>query len=143
MSAVETNDILLNALIVIIAALISGLVGVYVSNSDFKEAENKRAKRKVLQQLMANRFNINREGFVEALNQIFVVYFDAPDVLKALNEFHEYTMETNRTTNVANQKLLKLFKAMCTNVGVQIPATDDFFMRPFNVQMGVELPHNR
>lgn len=130
--SLSTNEIAINALLVIIAALISGLAGVMISNRYFNKTENRRAKLKVLQQLMANRFNTNREAFAEALNQVFVVYHDAPEVLTALNEFHEYITRANKTAEVAHQKLLKLYQAMCKQVDLNT-VTDDFLLRPFTV----------
>jgi hypothetical protein len=85
---------------------------------------------------MGNRFNINREGFVEALNQVFIVYYDAPEVLLALNEFHEYLSGT-RVPEVVDQKLLKLFRAMCKDVNMEITLTDNFFLKPFTVPMTI------
>jgi hypothetical protein len=134
--SLSINYIAINALLVIVAALISGLVGVIISNRDFKKTETRRIKLKVLQQLMGNRFNINREGFVEALNQVFIVYYDAPEVLLALNEFHEYLSGT-RVPEVVDQKLLKLFRAMCKDVNMEITLTDNFFLKPFTVPMTI------
>ncbi len=125
------NETVVNVLIVIVAALISGLLGVVISNRDYRKSEIKRAKLNVLQQLMANRFNIRREGFIEALNQAFVVFYDAKEVLSALDEFHEYTLSANRTDELGNQKLLRLFKAMCKDVRIETTLTDNFFLRPF------------
>jgi hypothetical protein len=130
--SVSLNEIVINSLIVIVAALISGLLGVLISNRDFKKTENRRAKLEVLQQLMANRFNTNREGFAEALNQVFVVYYDAPGVLTALNEFHEYITLSTKTAGIADQKLLKLYKAMCKEVNMNT-VTDKFLLRAFQV----------
>jgi hypothetical protein len=118
---------------ILVSALLSGLLGVLISNWYHNRNEIKRAKLKVLQQLLGNRYNVKREGFTEAINQVFVVFYDSREVLTALKAFHEDSLSTNRTQDVSNQKLLDLFKAMCKHLHIETePLTDNFFLQPFN-----------
>ena len=72
---------------ILIAALLSGLVGVGVSTWYHQRNEIRRAKLQVLQQLVGNRNDIRGQKFTEALNQIFVMFYDSQDVLLALKAF--------------------------------------------------------
>ena len=58
----------LDILIIVIAALLSGLVGVGISNWYHNRNENRRIKRHVLQQLLGNRYDLRGQLFTEALN---------------------------------------------------------------------------
>lgn len=128
-----SSDFEWTLLSILASALLSGLLGVLISNWYYKRNETKRAKRMVLQQLVGNRFNVRGEAFIDAINQTFVVFYDSKEVLTALKAFHEYSMSNNRIDDIANQKLLDLFKAMCKHLNIETdPLTDNFFLRPFN-----------
>lgn len=127
-----SSDFEWTLLSILASALLSGLLGVLISNWYHKRNEIRRAKLMVLQQLMGNRFNVRREAFIDAINQTFVVFYDSKEVLIALKAFHEYSMSNNRIDDIANQKLLDLFKAMCKHLNIETePLTDNFFLRPF------------
>lgn len=120
---------------ILVASLLSGLLGVGISTWYHQRNEIRRTKLRVLQQLLGNRHDIKGQLFTEALNQVFVIFYDAQDVLVALKAFHEVTMITQKTTDLANQKLLDLFKAMCENLKINpAPLTDTFFLQPFNIK---------
>jgi hypothetical protein len=83
---------------------------------------------------MGNRFDILEDKFTEALNRVFIVFYDAPEVITALKGFHEVTLGV-KTPELSNQKLLELFKAMLKNVAINpYPLTDTFFLQAFNVK---------
>lgn len=120
---------------VIVSALLSGLIGVLISNWYFRKLEVRRIKIGVLKQLLGNRNEIVGQPFTEALNQVFIVFNDDSEVLSALKFFHEVTLNPHRTTDMSNQKILDLFKAMCRHLGIKIePLTDNFFIQPFNIR---------
>lgn len=117
---------------IVVSALFSGLLGIGISNRYHKSNEVRRAKLKVFQQLMGNRFDIKSNAFIEALNQTFVVFYDSKEVISALKAFHEDAMSANRSTAVSNQKLLELFKSMSKHLHIKTePLNDNFFMVPF------------
>ena len=68
---------------VIIAALLSGLIGVLISNYYYQRNEDRRLKLQVLQQLYGNRYDCLGERYTEALNQIPMVFHNSEKVLKA------------------------------------------------------------
>jgi len=122
----------LTVLSILASALLSGLLGVWVSNRSHKLYEIKQAKLKVLQQLMGSRYKVNGKEFLGALNQVAVVFCDSKEVLTALNTVAEDTMMPNRNGNLSNQRLLVLFKAMFKNLGINPePLTDNFFLIAF------------
>lgn len=121
--------------IVLISSLVSGLLGVGISTWYHQRNEIRRAKLQVLQRLFGNRNDLLGQLFTEALNQVFVVYYDSHEVLVALKTFHEVVIGGQKTTDLANQKLLDLFKAMCKHLKIETePLTDNFFLQPFNVR---------
>ena len=120
---------------ILAASLLSGVLGVGISTWYHHRNEIRQTKLQVLQQLLGNRHEIKGQLFTEALNQVFVIFYDAQDVLVALKAFHEVTMSAQKTTDLANQKLLDLFKAMCKNLKINPqPLTDNFFLQPFNIK---------
>ena len=58
--------------LIIISSLLSGLIGVIVSNKYYHKNEIRRAKLQVFQQLLGNRHDLKGQSFTEALNKIFV-----------------------------------------------------------------------
>ena len=120
---------------ILISGFVSGLLGVGISTWYHQRSETRRTKLQVLQQLLGNRNDVKGEKFTEALNQIFPIFSDSKDVLLALKAFHEITINPARTTELANQKLLDLFKAMCEHLNVDPgPLTDNFLLQAFNIK---------
>jgi len=76
-------------MLIIISSLLSGLIGVIVSNIHYHKNEIRRTKIQVLQQLLGNRHNLKGQNFTEALNKISVVFYDSQEVLITLKGFHE------------------------------------------------------
>ncbi|MGB4504474.1 MAG: DUF6680 family protein [Syntrophaceticus sp.] len=120
---------------IIFSSLLSGLLGVIISNIYHKRNEVRRAKLQTLKSLLGNRYDITGDAFTEALNELFVVFYDSKEVIKALIDFHEVSLNDIKSRDVANLKLLELFKAMCSNLKInQDPLTDNFFLQPFNTK---------
>ena len=120
---------------IIFSSLLSGLLGVIISNIYHKRNEVRRAKLQTLKSLLGNRYDITGDAFTEALNELFAVFYDSKEVIKALIDFHEVSLNDIKSRDVANLKLLELFKAMCSNLKInQDPLTDNFFLQPFNTK---------
>ena len=118
----------------IVSIFASGTVGVIISILYHNHTVIRRLKLNVLQRIMENRFDITGEGFLKALNAVVVVYSDSKKVLSALKEYHEYSMASVKSQDLANQKILDLFIAMSENLNIDIkPLTDTFFLYPFKV----------
>jgi hypothetical protein len=119
----------------VISGLLSGLVAVGVSTWYQKQSETKRIKLQVLQQLLGNRNDVWGEKFSEALNQVIVAFSGCNDVLGALKAFHEVMMNSQKTPDSIDQKLLDLFKAMCKHLKRDLgPLADDYLLYAFNIR---------
>lgn len=120
---------------ILISALLSGLLGVGISTWYHQRNEIRRTKLQVLQQLLGNRNDLKGQAFTEALNEVFVVFYDARDVLIALKAFFEVIVSTQKAGPLVDQKLLDLFKAMCKHLRINTePLTDNFFLQAFNIR---------
>jgi len=56
-------------------------------------------------------------------------------LLGALKAFHEVIISDQKTHDLANQRLLDLFKAICRRLKIDTePLTHNFFLQAFNVK---------
>jgi len=119
-------------IMILIAALLSGLVGVTISTRSYQRNERGRAKLQVLQQLLGNRYDLRGHLFIEALNQVVIAFHDSQDVKKAIRAFQEVTSSSQQAEILVNRKPLDLFKAIFKHLNIDTePLTDDFFLRAF------------
>jgi hypothetical protein len=124
-----------NYFIVLISSIISGLLGVLISVWFYRRSEIRQAKFRIIQQLLGNRNDLKGQSFTEALNQVFVGFHDSEKVLLKLKEFHETIIRRPVSNDLANQKLLELFKAICEELNIEPgPLTDSFFLQAFNIR---------
>jgi len=124
----------MNWLSIMVSSLISGLAGIVISIIYYRKYESRQHKLQLLEKLIGNRHYLTGQTFTEALNQVFIIFYDSQDVKVALKDFYEVTIDPQRTPDLANQKLLDLFKAMCKKLKISIePLTDNFFLTAFNV----------
>lgn len=120
-------------LITIISSLISGVIGVVISIFYHKKVEKRQAKINTLKQFVGYRYDLKGEHFTKALNEIFVVFQDSKPVLDKLNEFHEIIVSGRK--EVANDKLVLLFKEMCKNLDIDPNKySESLFLKAFNVK---------
>ncbi len=129
----------------VILALSSGTVGalaaVVISIIYQRKAENRRysdEKRRwkldTLQRLAAHRYVITRgtqeakDTFFATLNEVFVVFHDAPEVLETLQ-----TMKRELgNPGSFNDNIVTLFKRMCADLDIKHPTLNEsFFLEPF------------
>jgi hypothetical protein len=124
----------MNWLSIIVSSLISGLAGVVISIIYYRNYESRQHKLQLLEKLIGNRYDLTGQTFTEALNQVFIVFYDSWEVKAALKDFYEVIIDPRSTQDRTNQKLLDLFKAMCENLKISIdPLNDNFFLTAFNV----------
>lgn len=120
-------------LITVIAALSSGILGVIISIVYHRRAERTRAKIETLKNFCGYRYDLKGEDFTKTLNEIFIVFQDSEDVLEKLNKFHEVVVA--RQADLANDKLVALFKAMCKDLKINPDKySESFFLKAFNVK---------
>ena len=127
-----SNEFEFTILSIAVSALLSGLLGVLISNWYYRRNEIKQVKLKVLQQLMGYRYNVNGKEFLGALNQVAVIFSDSKAVLTALSAVADEVRTPNRNPEISHQRLLELFKAIFKNLGINTePLTDNFFLTAF------------
>ena len=80
---------------------------------------------------MANRYDLKGDEFSIAINEILVIFEGSPKVMKALSDHYEKVTGGHNSEDA----LLKLFKAMCDDVGLaHNEFNDSFFLRPYNAR---------
>lgn len=131
-----------NVLSIAVSALLSGLVATWVTLVYTRRSEKERLKLALFQQLVGNR-NVLLPGphdptaamlFISAVNQIFLLFHDAPAVLTSLKAFHELISDPHGSPDLRNQRLLELFKVMAKHLNINTePLGEGFFMKAFSV----------
>jgi hypothetical protein len=112
------------------SALLSGIVGVVISNRHYRNYEKHKMKVDTLKRLSANRFDVTGDEFSRAINEIYVVFQDSPTVLEALRDYHRSLRQPDSL-----DYLVRLFKAMSRDVKINVDSFDDsFFLTPFNTR---------
>lgn len=120
-------------LITLISSLLSGILGVVISIIYHRRTEKIRAKIETLKNFCGYRYNLRGDNFTKTLNEIFIVFQDSNNVLEKLNQFHEVIV--SKQTDLANDKLVSLFKAMCKNLKIDPNKySESFFIKAFNVK---------
>lgn len=121
--------------LVILAALLSGLIGVVISTCHYRRFERRKLKLDTSRRLLAYRHagvpgsSLTTQGhFFAALNEVFVVFHDTLDVVRVLQMLH---VELRRPERLQDN-LVSLFKAICGNLHISLEAVNDsFFLHPF------------
>ena len=120
---------------VIIAAIISCVLGVVISLIYYRKHEKYLRKLTTLKEFARYRYDVKGENFTRTINEIFIVFSDSSKVKQALRKFHEDTLSPTRSTILSNQYLVELFKSMCEALHIKTSDfTDNFFLTPFNVK---------
>jgi len=128
----------MDILIVIIAALSSGLLSVLISNKNYKKSEARRLKINVLKQLYGNRHEAEGDKFTEALHQIFVVFYDSKDIIMAYKALYE-ARATNASRNISGSRMIDLFKAMFKYLKMESTfLNDEYFLKVFNIKQNIQ-----
>lgn len=120
----------------LVASLLSGLVGVIVSFFAYKGLEQKRIKMETARKLFGGKHNLSSKEFQEAMNEVLLVFSDSDPVIAAIDELWT-TLDTPRSTRspkAADDKLIRLMKAICSDIGIKYKdLPDDYFLRCFVV----------
>jgi len=115
-----------------VSALVSGIVAVIISIRYYQKNNLQQAKLNTLRDFVAYRHDLAGSGFLETVNQVFVIYNDSEKVMEAVKRFHEQCVSGGHP-HLKNQYLVELFKAMCDDVGIDYSEfTDSFFLTPFS-----------
>ncbi len=118
-------------LVVILASILSGILGVLISNIYHHKNQDRQIKIDTFKRVFSNRYDLQGEDFSKAVNEIFVIYNDSGDVMKKLDSFHRAVVAKQGTENA----LLNLLKSMCKEVNINYnDFNDSFFLTPFNTK---------
>ena len=117
--------------LIILASVISGLVGVAVSTAYYRWWQKRRMKLDTLTRLLGYRFDLKSPEFLSAINEVIVVFHDSPKVMTALRAFHNVAVTQQKP--IANDSFVELLRAVATNCGVKHEGINDsMFLKPFN-----------
>ena len=79
---------------------------------------------------MAYRYDLNSVKFVEAMNQLPVVYHESKEVSDCIQGYQ--SMLGNGDMKIGHQRLLELFKTMYKHLSINTePLNDELFLYPF------------
>ena len=118
----------------VLIALASGLAGALISTWIYIRRDRRMFKVQTLKKFAAHRYHITGDAFSEAVNEIFVVFNDSPEVLRNLEAFHKIVVN-EMGGQEQKDALVKLFKAMCSDTKIKYKDLNDtFFLTPFNVK---------
>lgn len=116
-----------------LSILFSGLLGVIVSSIMYINHDKHLRKLDVARKLFRHRFHILSAEFMEALNEVFVVFHKSDTVISELVKYHTYISGKQVLVEDANKRMLGLFKAISVEVKIKSNIVDDeFFLKPFN-----------
>ena len=88
-------------MITIISSLLYVITGIIISNYYHKRNMDRRIKVDTFKRVFSNRYDLKGEEFSQAINEIFVIYNNSEQVIKALNNFHDTATSNNK--NSANE----------------------------------------
>jgi hypothetical protein len=120
--------------IMVVTALMSGLIGALMTQFAITRRELRKFRVDTLKRVAANRYDLKGEEFTRALNEVFIVFNDVPDVMQYLAEFHKSVISRQPSPTI-DDTLIKLFKAMCRSAKIHYEQfNDSFFLTPFNTK---------
>jgi len=118
-------------LVIILASLLSGLIGVLISTYFYHKLEKKKIKFDTARHLFGYRYNIQSDGFKKSMNEIFIVYADQPKVIKAMEDLYT-ALQTPSKPN-ADDKLVTLLKEICNDLDIDYSTVNEsYFLKTFN-----------
>jgi len=118
-------------LIILIASLLSGILGVIISNIYHKRYEERKIKIESFKRLFSNRYDLKGDEFTRAINEIFIIFNNSYNVISALRSFHEKIVNKNNSED----EFLKLLKEICKDTNLNFEEfNDSFFLIPFNTK---------
>jgi hypothetical protein len=98
-------------------------------------------KMESVRKLFGGRYDIRSKEFLEAMNEIMLVFSDSQEVMAAMQEFYTYQTSQQQlgrrpslTPGVSEDKLIKLMKAICRDLRITYTNLPDaYFLRTFSV----------
>ena len=127
---------MINVFFTLITSLISGLLGIFISNYYHKKSEKNKLKTQTFRRILGYRYCIASNSsseyedneFFSALNEVFIIFNEDKEVIEALKKMHEEIGQPNRLID----NLVNLIKRMSDVLGINYSnINDSFFERPF------------
>jgi hypothetical protein len=130
MGSMTTDQVL----VTIIAALLSGLIGVVVSFYFYARLERRKMKMDTARKLFGGKYSQESQAFQEALNEVMLVFADSRDVLRALDDLFTTIQSQQHGGGIGDDKLVRLMKAICQDLGITYKELPEaYFLRSFRV----------
>jgi len=106
---------------------------VFISARYFARLERRKTKFDTARRIFGFRHNIMGEGFSTAMNEVFVVFGDAPRVTSAMAAFYDALSSPGKAH--AEDKLVTLLKEICRDLDIDTSALNEsFFIKTFNAR---------
>ena len=123
-------------IITLISSAISGILGVVISSWFYSRLERRRIKIETARKMFGNKHAMSGREFQESINEIIIVFSDSQDVVDKVQRLFE-VVETplpSRAPDAAEEALIKLMKAVCTDVGIKYKnLPDSYYLKYFGV----------
>ncbi|GJL57126.1 MAG: hypothetical protein NPIRA02_42580 [Nitrospirales bacterium] len=122
------------------ASLLSGLIGVLVSFYFFNRLEKRKVKIETARKIFGSKHDMQSDAFTEAMNEIMIIFSDSDAVTNAMEELWEIleTPITSRGESAADQKMVKLMKNICRDIGIEPKQlTDAYYLRCFTTKQAL------
>lgn len=123
---------------IVVSAFLSGILGVGISAYFYHRLEKRKLKIDVLRKIVGYRYVLQRNehfsepeetGFYGAMNEAFIIFYDAPRVMEILDKMHQELGQEGRTV----ENLITLIKAMCKSLSIaNDQLNDSFIAKPFS-----------
>lgn len=118
---------------IILSSLLSGLIGVLVSTFFYHRYERRKIKFDTAKRLFGYRYSIKGDGFSNAMNEVFIVFADAPKVIKAMEDLYNTLQSPDKL--LAEDKLITFLKAICNDLSIDYSTVNEsFFIKTFNAK---------
>ncbi len=118
-------------IVAVVAALLSGLTGVIISNRYYQKQQIKNIKLDLLKKVVGYAFQLTPQykgetnDIITSINQIVVVFNNSKKVMGLLKQYKD---------SKRNEDLIRLIKGMCYDLKVryiEYGFNDEFFLMPF------------
>ena len=129
------NSDIINIIFVVVSSLLSGLIGIIITNRLHFKHEKSKFKRDICLQLIANRHDLRGDLFTQALNSIIFAFNDDKNTIDKFIIFNDGVMSRDNLGE-SNRKLLELIKAMLKHLNMEVQDIDEkYYLISFNIRV--------
>lgn len=123
-----------NAIFVtLLSALLSGMIGVFVSYWFFSRLERRKMKIATARKMFGSRHDIAGKDFQESINEVMVVFSDSQEVIDSLQNLWQVLEipQHTRSSKSADEAMISLMKTICTDIGIKYKKLPDSYYLKF------------